>query len=250
MSPSFVTANNSAQAASGTASPSGNFVDISAFADIVDRVTNLESETASITGNNATISGTLSVTGRTLLTDVGITGNLNVGVLSINGLNEKGYASINSSGPIEFQSLGLGGVDFLGGKVTIDTTGNVKVKNNLDIGGDLNIDGAITITARAGEGIKAGDALYISGNGIVNKADSSDINRALVIGIAVNNANANGVVKVAVGGKIKGLANLQAGRRYFLGTNGTIVTPTPAVAKQVPVGVAFSDKELIIQIQN
>ncbi|MFH1535742.1 MAG: hypothetical protein ABIC96_01560, partial [Patescibacteria group bacterium] len=80
--------------------------------------------------NNATISGTLMVLGRTVLTDVGITGDINAGVLKIDGLN----GEVDTlSGPLKLQSLGLGGVDILAGKVTIDTEGNVKIAETLTV---------------------------------------------------------------------------------------------------------------------
>jgi hypothetical protein len=86
---------------------------------------NLQSST-----NNATISGTLTILGHTLLSDVGITGKLTSGLLSINGLDDcdsESCASINtSSSPLRLQSHGLYGLDILDGKVTIGTNGNIK----------------------------------------------------------------------------------------------------------------------------
>ncbi len=95
--------------------------------------------------HDATISGTLSVTGRTLLSDVGITGKINAGLLAINGLDnschspEQGnpgdcsaFASINTlSGPLKLQSDGLNGLDILDGKITIDTKGNITTKGEI-----------------------------------------------------------------------------------------------------------------------
>ncbi len=91
--------------------------------------------------HDATVSGTLSVLGRTLLSDVGITGNINVGMLTINGLDScsqfsilnsqlstPSCASINTlSGPLKLQSRGLYGLDILDGKVAIDEKGSVKI---------------------------------------------------------------------------------------------------------------------------
>ena len=109
----------------------------------------------------ATISGSLDVTGRTTLKDVGITGNLSAGVLSINGLTADGTASINTlAGDLKLQSYGLGGLNILNGKVTIDTDGNVKVENSitakevktqkLNIITDPDSDTSVTQNASAG----------------------------------------------------------------------------------------------------
>jgi hypothetical protein len=81
---------------------------------------------------SATISGDLMVLGRTTVSDISVTGNISTGVLTIKGLDEDGTASINTlSGDLKLQNEGLGGVDILSGKVTIDMGGNVNVKNSI-----------------------------------------------------------------------------------------------------------------------
>ena len=70
-----------------------------------------------------------------------------------------------------------------------------------------------------------------------------------MIGIAANDADINEQVKVIISGKAKGLRALEAGVKYYLGINGglTPVVPTTAL-KDVPVGIAFSETELLIQL--
>ena len=82
--------------------------------------------------NSAIISGTLNVTGRTILNDLGVTGRITTGALSIIGLNENGNASINSLDDLYIQDKGLGGINILSGKITIDETGYVRIQNSLD----------------------------------------------------------------------------------------------------------------------
>jgi hypothetical protein len=84
--------------------------------------------------DEATFSG-LMVTGQTVVNDLGITGDITAGLLKINGLE----AEINSLGlePLKIQSKGLADIQFMNGKVTIDTTGSVL------IAGDLTIEGSI-----------------------------------------------------------------------------------------------------------
>jgi hypothetical protein len=82
--------------------------------------------------NTATISSTLFVLGRTTLADLGVTGSISAGVLTIKGLNDDATASINTlSGDLKLQNEGLGGIDILSGKVVVDKNGNVNIQNSL-----------------------------------------------------------------------------------------------------------------------
>jgi len=93
---------------------------------------------------NATISGDLNVLGRTTVTDLGVTGNIAAGLLSIHGLDPDansgdGGATINSVGDLNLQNNGLGGINILAGKVTIDTKGNIKTEGEITAK-KINID--------------------------------------------------------------------------------------------------------------
>ena len=105
---------------------------------------------------SATLSGTLTVLGRTLLSSLGVTGSIQSGTLVIDSSchpelvsgstpdemlgipkqvrddsKECGSEIYTLSGDLKLQSLGLGGIDILAGKVTIDPSGNVTVQNNV-----------------------------------------------------------------------------------------------------------------------
>jgi hypothetical protein len=212
---------------------------------------------------DTTIAGRVSVLGDTTLGKTGVQGSLSVterinvaGTLSLteDAINVSGsYASADETptdGILYLQNSLLANlVDIFNGAVIIDKKGNITTKGNIKVAGDLDIEGAVTITAKAAEDIKAKDALYISGAGQVRKADATYIEKSIVVGIAAADAKRGTDVKVIIGGKAKGFKNLQSGKRYYLGTNAIItsIIPTNAV-KTVPVGVAFSDNELIIQI--
>ncbi len=65
--------------------------------------------------------------------DLLVSNSLNIGgtmTLADNSLN-------TLSGPLYLQSLGLGGIDILAGKITIDSSGNLIVEGNVTIKGDL-----------------------------------------------------------------------------------------------------------------
>ena len=119
---------------------------------------------ASTTSEDTTIGGKLSVSGRTLLGDVGITGVVNDGLLTINGMDTSSAtpaATINTlSAPLKIQSLAAAGVDFENGKVTIDTNGNLVTQ------GDIT---AKTVHAdkyeatATGEGASTGEAIIPAG---------------------------------------------------------------------------------------
>lgn len=107
--------------------------------------------------NSATISGSLTVIGRTVLAETGITGRLSVGLITIDGLgsaeNATASASINTlSEPLKFQSYALAGVDFLNGKVTIDKSGNVKIHESVTAK-KYNVDTADVKSASLGKSI-------------------------------------------------------------------------------------------------
>ena len=84
---------------------------------------------------SSAILSALSVTGETNLYDLGISGTINAGLLTINGFDDslsQPAATINTiGGPLKIQSLGLESVDFMDGKVSIDPQGNMKVLGKL-----------------------------------------------------------------------------------------------------------------------
>ena len=85
--------------------------------------------------------------------------------------------------------------------------------------------------------------------GIVKKADANIEEKATVVGIAANDALLNQEVTVIIGGKAKGLKDLQVGKRYYLGASAMLTPDVPLTAiKRVVVGIAFSLDELIIQL--
>ena len=113
------------------------------------------SSSASMLSNtDATISGTLSVLGKTLLSDIGVTGKLTAGLLTIDGMDSSSgtaAASINTlSGPLKLQSLALGGLDILSGKVTIDTNGNIQT-SGIVTAKKYNVDTSDSASASVGE---------------------------------------------------------------------------------------------------
>ncbi|HSW96229.1 MAG TPA: hypothetical protein VLF89_00220, partial [Candidatus Saccharimonadales bacterium] len=137
--------------------------------DLSERIAALEknmplfsaSSSGSILGD-ATISGQLSVIGKTLLSDVGITGKVTMGLLTIDGLNENDTtpaASINTTGgPLKLQSLALNGIDILHGKIIIDTDGNMKTAANITAK-KYNVDIEDIKSASLGEAtIQAGES--------------------------------------------------------------------------------------------
>ncbi|PIU03090.1 hypothetical protein COT44_05015 [Candidatus Shapirobacteria bacterium CG08_land_8_20_14_0_20_39_18] len=116
----------------------------------------LDSSTSlGMTIETATISGSLLVSGKTTVNDLGVTGKISAGLLTIDGLtgchpeasaegssqkdsspsvqNDCGTGvSINTlSGPLKLQSLALGNIEMMGGLVTIDTKGNITTQGTV-----------------------------------------------------------------------------------------------------------------------
>jgi len=143
---------------------------------LADRVTALEKQapvqpspfsaslSATLTGvglsldKDATISGSLTVQGRATLNDLGVTGNITAGVLSMHGLD----GTIDAIGnTLKLQSLGIGSIDLLAGKVTVDDTGNIVSQGELTVR-KLNIDESDPASASIGNGtLKAGNTSVV-----------------------------------------------------------------------------------------
>jgi len=94
--------------------------------------------------------------GKATFTDIGITGKINSGLLTINGLDDSTAtpaATINTlSGPLKLQSLAINGIDMFNGKVTIDTEGNMNTAGEITAK-KYNIDTKDSAAASLGEGI-------------------------------------------------------------------------------------------------
>jgi len=204
--------------------------------------------TLNIDSNEATVSGTLRVLGDTTLGSTSIAGNLNInGTFSVD--SAANGDSINSLSTLYLQNSPLAEMlDIFNGNVTIDKSGNITTKGDIHAN-NLNLDGAITITATAGENINVGDVLYISAPGEVKKADSTIPAKSVVVGIAAQSAQTTETLKVIIGGKAQGFNNLQTGKKYYLGTAGAITTTIPLNSVSAStIGIAFSDKEIVIQL--
>jgi hypothetical protein len=107
----------------------------------------------SLDATDMTISNNLSVGGRTTLSDIGVTGAMNIGLLSIEGLSENGFATLNTSaGPLKIQSDGINGIDILNGKIVIEPNGNMKVDGTVTVK-KLNVDTEEVASASLGEAI-------------------------------------------------------------------------------------------------
>jgi len=193
---------------------------------------------------STSISGDVTVAGTSYLSDTSI-----VGIVTIDNIRLT-ESSINvEGGTLYIQNSPLSGdVDIFSGAVTIQQDGTISAKGNIKVEGDLQIEGAITTTAIAGENLKAKDVLYVSDEGVVGKADSSIPEKSVVIGIAAKDAKKGSVVTIVIGGKARGFNTLETGKKYYLKAGGGL-TPTPTLNNEkVPVGVALSSSELIMQI--
>jgi len=121
----------------------------STSADFANNLSNLDIA-------SATISADLMVLGRTTTADLGVTGNISAGLLSIHGLdsslnNGSGGSSINTVGDLNLQNNQLGGINILSGKVLIDTRGNIKTEGEI-IAKKVNIDTTASNAASLGSG--------------------------------------------------------------------------------------------------
>lgn len=98
----------------------------------------------------------LVVTNKANINNLGITGNITAGLLSIIGLDTDSTASISTlNGSLYLQKLGLGGINILNGKIDIDNSGNLNLNE-----GNLNVSNGIiktNDTIRGRVTLKAGE---------------------------------------------------------------------------------------------
>ncbi len=72
----------------------------------------------------------LKVLGDTLLGDTTITGELQVGTIILDGMNN----SIDTIGTFKIQPLALSDIEIMGGLVVFDTNGNIEIKEGIILG--------------------------------------------------------------------------------------------------------------------
>jgi hypothetical protein len=138
--------------------------------DLQNRVASLEAamgmqsgELQVLKAKDATISGSLTVAGKSQFADVAVAGDLEVGILKLNGVdkstpNATKSASLDAgTGLLKLQPLGLGGIDLLNGKVVFDTAGNMTIAGTLTAK-KVNIDASDAASASVGGAVmKAGE---------------------------------------------------------------------------------------------
>ena len=143
-----------------------------------------------ITANNAVINSSLSVLGTTTVADLGVTGNISAGLLSIDGLDSSdgsgnAFATLNtSSGPFKIQSLDINGVDFENGQLTIDTAGNLQTKGTITAlsvsTNKLNITQDTTSSESGVLSSSAGSVTISAGTTTVDIKTSALTNKSLI----------------------------------------------------------------------
>ncbi len=117
---------------------------LTADIQILKDQTLLASSSATVAGT-ATESGQIStVDGITTLGDTVVTGKLNVGLLTLDSLNN----SLDGIGNLKIQALQLGDIELMGNLIQIDTKGNINIKQGQIIGNS---------SFRGSEVLKAGD---------------------------------------------------------------------------------------------
>jgi hypothetical protein len=94
-----------------------------------------------------TVKETLTSVGKTYLADTNIAGTLTVGLITFDELEN----SIDSlSGPLKLQANALQSIEFEGGKIAMDTEGNLHIKEGV-IYGNESIRGSETVGREIGE---------------------------------------------------------------------------------------------------
>jgi hypothetical protein len=87
------------------------------------------------------------------VTDLSVTGKIVSGLLTINGLDEKGEASISTlHGPLKLQVNALENIEMMDGKLIVDTSGNLTTLGEITAK-KYNVSTGDVLAASIGEGI-------------------------------------------------------------------------------------------------
>jgi hypothetical protein len=148
--------------------------------------------------------------------------------------------------------------------------GRLVVTDGLELAGNLELAGALvqTFSEQKGQFLQIGDAVTVVGENVVGLAYADAPEFSPAIGIVVGileeesaTSTPERIIKVAVGGVVKGFESLQAGQRYFLSdivtySESQVATATlPSLMLAEPlidgmaiqvVGLAKSSSELIV----
>ncbi|PIR97190.1 MAG: hypothetical protein COT91_02700, partial [Candidatus Doudnabacteria bacterium CG10_big_fil_rev_8_21_14_0_10_41_10] len=125
-------------------------------AQTATEVANLEPNTDVLGVSDQLDLGALTVTGETNLNNLGVTGDITAGLLSIKGFDDElatPSASISTiSGPLKIQDQAAGDLEIMGGKVLINTDGNIVVQGSITVN-KLNVDESNESTKSIGQAI-------------------------------------------------------------------------------------------------
>ncbi len=101
----------------------------------------LSTSSATVATNSATFKD-LTVLGNTVLADTVVNGKLNVGTMILDNINN----SIDAIGTLRLQPRALGDIEFEGGNLIIDQSGNINIKKGHILGND-SFRGSVVIKA-------------------------------------------------------------------------------------------------------
>ncbi len=101
----------------------------------------LSTSSATVATDSATFKD-LTVLGNTVLADTVVNGKLNIGAMIFDNVNN----SIDVPGTLKLQSRALGAIEFQGGNLIIDQSGNINIKKGV-IMGNSSFRGSVAIKA-------------------------------------------------------------------------------------------------------
>jgi hypothetical protein len=185
------------------------------------------------------ITSNLKVLGRTSLADTTVAGQLMVDAsltLGTNGIN-------SLAGPLYLNSLGLGPVDILNGKVVIDVEGNVQIAGNLAVGGEIAASSLVLKRSDLQGGqTSERNVASIDEEG---RATFADLLVARKLTIATGSASLSEVASEQITDASIGKATIPVG-----GTAITIKTPQVTGASQVFVTPTTPTENKVLYVTN
>jgi hypothetical protein len=197
---------------------------------------------------NATVTGTLGVTGETTLVNASVTGNASVGgTLGVTGASTLASVSVTNNATVG-GTLGVTGATTLAGLTAgASTLASASVTGNATVGGTLDVTGATTVTTIASSGAATLNSATVTNNLTVS-GDATVVGSLTVQGTLTSIQTTNTEIKDAIinlnqGEVGAGVSSGTSGLAILRGSSAdaTVLWNESAQAFTLKVGSAYAN---------
>lgn len=128
---------------------------------------------------------------------------------------------------------------------------NAFITKVLDAEGYVSAPTGILVSGVAGEAISQNEAVYFSTDGKMYKADSTDVAKSFVSGVAISSVALGEDLEAQKSGTLTTFSGLTVGEEYFLGTSGALVLESALADgdSKVSMGIASAATTIDLNVQ-